>query len=82
MALRLSGVDGKPVIGAQIELEADMSHPGMRPEFGTAKEIRPGSYQGPLTFSMPGDWVILLHVTLGSGSRIERQIEVKGVRAD
>lgn len=66
--------------GARIALEADMSHPGMAPVFAEAKEIEPGRYQAGLMFPMAGDWVILLHVDLPGGQKLERQIEVPGVR--
>jgi hypothetical protein len=29
---------------------------------------------------MAGDWVILLHVTLPDGKKLERQFDVRGVR--
>ena len=57
-----------------------MSHPGMSPVFGEAKEVAPGQYQAQVTFAMAGDWVILLHVTLPDGKKLERQFEVRGVR--
>jgi len=59
-----------------------MSHPGMRPEFGEAREIAAGRYQGRLAFTMPGDWIILMRITLPGGQTLERQFEVKGVRAN
>ena len=57
-----------------------MSHAGMAPVFGEAREIEPGRYQAHLTFGMAGDWVILLHVMLPGGQKLERQIDVRGVR--
>ncbi len=71
---------GKPVRGARIALEADMSHPGMRPEFGAAREVAAGRYQGQLTFTMAGDWVVIVHATLPGGQTLEKQMEVHGVR--
>jgi len=57
-----------------------MSHAGMSPIFGEAKEVEPGRYQAHLTFEMAGDWVILLHVILPGGQKLERPIDVRGVR--
>lgn len=57
-----------------------MSHAGMSPIFGEAREIEPGRYQANLTFEMAGDWVILLHVVRPGGEKLERQLDVKGVR--
>jgi hypothetical protein len=70
VTLKLADATGKPVIGAHIEMEADMSHPGMSPRFAEA----------PVEFQMAGDWVILLHVTLPDGKELERQIDARGVR--
>jgi hypothetical protein len=80
--LALFDLSAKPVSGASIVLEADMSHAGMAPVFGESTEVEPGHYRGNLAFSMAGDWVVLLHVTLANGTRVERQIQVKGVGAN
>jgi len=57
-----------------------MAHAGMAPVFDNAREIEPGRYQAHLRFEMAGDWVILLHVTLPGGQKLERQIDVQGVQ--
>jgi hypothetical protein len=31
---------------------------------------------------MGGDWVVLVHAALPDGRQVERQFDVKGVRAD
>ena len=77
---KLADAGGKPITGARVTVEADMSHAGMSPVFADAKEEQPGRYQVRLNFSMAGDWVILLHVTLTGGKKLERQIEVRRVR--
>jgi len=56
-----------------------MSHPGMAPALGDAREIAPGQYQDSLEFAMPGDWVVLIHVTLPDGRKLERQLSIPGV---
>ena len=80
ITLRLADPAARAVTGAHISLEADMSHAGMAPSLGEAKEIAPGRYQASLTLKMAGDWVILLHVILPGGQELERQIDVRGVR--
>ena len=80
--LDLSDLSGKPVSGVGIVLESVMSHPGMAPLFGGSTEVAPGRYSGNLAFSMAGDWVVLLHMKLADGTKVERQIKVKGVRAN
>ena len=75
----LTDAASKPVTGAQVQLEADMAHPGMAPIFGKAEEVAPGQYEGKLNLTMGGDWVVLLHVKLADGQKLERQIELNGV---
>jgi len=69
----------KPVVGARLTAEADMTHAGMSPVFGTVEEIRPGHYESTLKLGMAGDWVILLHGMLPSGEKLERQFELGNV---
>jgi hypothetical protein len=79
--LKARDAASRPVTGARIELEGDMTHPGMAPVFGKATEGEQGRYSGRLDLPMGGDWVILMHVTLAGGQKVERQIDVKGLRA-
>ncbi len=58
----LVGASGELLAGAHVSLEGDMSHAGMAPVFGEARELAPGRYQGKLDLNMRGDWVILFHI--------------------
>jgi hypothetical protein len=80
VTFRLIDAAGRPIAGAQVAVEADMAHAGMSPVFDNAREIEPGRYQAHLRFEMAGDWVILLHVTLPGGQKLERQFDVRGVQ--
>jgi len=82
IGLRLTNAGGKPVAGAHIAIEGVMSHAGMGPATGEAKELEPGRYQAPLEFSMAGDWIVLVHLTLSNGEKQEQRFEIKGVRPD
>ena len=83
VSLRLTDfLASKPVSGARVTLEGNMTHPGMTPVFAEAKEAEPGRYHATLEFTMAGDWVVLVHAALPDGRKIERQFDVKGVRAD
>lgn len=80
ITLRVADAKGRPVTGAAVKLEGDMSHAGMTPVFGEARELEPGRYRAALEFTMAGDWVVLVHLTLPDGEKVERQFDVKGVR--
>jgi hypothetical protein len=80
--LKIADASQQPVTGASIRLEGNMSHAGMSPVFAQAKESEPGRYQAILELNMAGDWTILTHITLAGGQKLERQLDVKGVRAN
>lgn len=74
-------LDGaKPVAGAHLAAEADMTHAGMGPAFGAVEEVQPGRYESKLSLGMAGDWVILLRGTLPGGEKLERQFELRNVQ--
>ncbi len=56
-----------------------MSHAGMSPVFVDTREVAPGEYRANMDLAMAGDWVVLVHLTLPDGSKLERQFEIKGV---
>ena len=77
----LTSRNGEQIGGARISLEGDMSHPGMSPVFGEAKEIAAGRYQGTLDLNMLGDWTILFHITLASGRTFDREVKIRNLQA-
>jgi len=79
VTVKLADLSAKPLTGARITVEGDMSHPGMEPVFAKASEAEPGSYVAHLRLTMPGDWVILVQGTLADGRKIDRQVDLKGV---
>jgi len=83
LALTVNDPSGKPVTGARVRLEGHMSHAGMSPVFADAVETQgtPGAYTIGFTFTMEGDWILLVSVVLPDGRRTERRIDVRGVRA-
>jgi YtkA-like len=79
--MKLDDAAGKPIHGARISLEGNMTHPGMRPVFSDAREFESGRYEASLEFTMRGDWIILVHLTLPDGRKLQRQITVNEVRS-
>ncbi|HSK65149.1 MAG TPA: FixH family protein [Pyrinomonadaceae bacterium] len=77
--LRLTDAGGTAVTGALLKLEGNMSHAGMVPVFGEAKETEPGRYRSTLELSMAGDWYILVTVTLPDDRKFQRQFKIEAV---
>jgi hypothetical protein len=82
VTIRLTDAANKPVTAAQIVIEGEMSHPGMRPVCSQGKESQAGRYQGQEDFAMAGDWILLFPITLPDGRKFDRQVSVPAVRAD
>jgi hypothetical protein len=79
ITLRVTDSSGALVRGARVKLEGDMSHSGMAPVFADAAEFEPGRYRANMALTMAGDWIVLVHLTLLDGAKIDRQFEIKGV---
>ena len=71
---------GRRVEGAEVKLEGNMSHPGMKPVFGAARETGPGRYEARMDLTMAGDWIVLVDAALPDGRTLQRQLELRGVR--
>ena len=81
ITVSLTDAAGRPIAGARVSLEGNMTHPGMRPVFGEAGEVGSGRYQAPIQFTMGGDWIIQVRINLPDGQKFEREFEVKGVKS-
>jgi len=81
VTVKLATASGDPIKGAEVRLEGNMNHAGMKPTFADLAEADGGAYQGSLEFTMGGDWYVLVTATTSDGARIERQIDVPGVKA-
>jgi len=80
--LQLFDTKQQAVSGAHVETEGNMSHAGMSPVSGVAREIEAGKYRVTLPLTMAGDWIILVNATLANGEHVQHQIELNGVRSD
>ena len=74
--LTLLDASGRPVPDARLRLEGQMTHPGMAPAIADVHERASGEYEAAMTFSMAGDWVLLLDGELADGRRVRREMRV------
>jgi hypothetical protein len=82
LTLVVKDAQDKPVEGATLKLEGNMSHAGMKPVFADAREEKGGRYRADLEFTMGGDWFILIDGKLADGRSFRKKIDVKGVKAE
>jgi hypothetical protein len=72
---------GTPIDDATVQIVGLMTHPGMAPLPVTTMPRGGGLYDGVFSFTMPGDWALVVTVQLADGRRLEKRVDVPGVRA-
>jgi copper(I)-binding protein len=73
---------GNPINDAQVNLRGDMNHAGMTPVLGEAASGTNGLYEIPFAFSMGGDWIITVDVTLSDGTTASETFNINGVSSE
>jgi hypothetical protein len=69
-----------PIDRAGVRLVGHMTHPGMAPVTATAVPRGAGRYEAGFSFTMRGDWVIVVSIQLPDGRRLDRRIDVPDVQ--
>lgn len=67
---------GQPFDHVTLEVEGNMTHAGMVPVFARAVGGEDGRYEVPFEWTMGGDWIITVKVTLADGDLVTRQFNV------
>jgi YtkA-like len=65
-----------PVRGANLRLEAHMSHPGMTALEAEMIESSAGTYEASLQLSMAGEWVLVVSGKLADGGWITQHMKI------
>lgn len=77
--------DDSPVNDATVNVRGDMTHAGMMPVIPDAvAEASDGVYSIPFEFTMGGDWIITVDVTLANGetASVEYEVDAVGTESD
>lgn len=77
--LVLADPSGRPIHGARVRVEGNMSHPGMAPSIAQAQELEPGHYRAALELTMAGDWFLLVEAGLADGREVHRTVRIPAV---
>jgi hypothetical protein len=76
LTVKLGTSDGSAVDGAMVMVDGNMDHEGMQPLHAMFKEQGAGVYQSPFSWTMEGDWVMDVTVTLENGQEITKSFEM------
>ena len=76
LVVTISDPDGKPVTGARLLIEGNMSHAGMQPSFGKVTGEEAGRYAVTIPWTMGGDWYVDVKATLADDRVIARRFPI------
>jgi hypothetical protein len=71
----LADAEGRMLSGASLQLEANMTHPGMAPIVEPMIDAGGGTYTAALRFTMAGDWVLGIRGTLPDRRLVDRRLD-------
>lgn len=72
----LTDVEGQPINEANLEIEGNMTHAGMVPVLAQTAAGEAGRYAVPFEWTMGGDWIVTVQVTLPDGRQFSREMPV------
>ncbi len=64
--------DGAPLANAPVSVRGDMNHAGMKPVLADGTTGDDGTVDVPFAWSMGGDWIVTVTVTLPDGSEVSQ----------
>jgi copper(I)-binding protein len=79
LSVTLTDRDNKPINDATVNVTGNMSHAGMVPVIAESSEGVEAVYEMPFQWTMGGDWVLTVEVTLANGETTSQEFEFSGV---
>lgn len=70
--IQVYDADNQPIDNAKIKVRGDMTHAGMVPILAETENGDKGVYQVLFDWTMSGDWIVTVQVTLPDGAVIEK----------
>jgi len=80
LTLQVKDKEGKPVKATLVNVEGNMTHPGMVPLHAKAQEVKVGEYAAILTLNMAGDWILVADIKLPDGAVVQKSLNLFGVK--
>ena len=76
LTITLTDGQGRPIEGASLRIKGDMAHAGMVPVRAEAEGGSGGVYETDFQWTMGGDWVVTVLVTLPDGRITSRSFDL------
>ena len=75
LLITVTDKEGTPINDATVAVKGDMSHAGMVPVLAEATNGENGVYEMPFEWTMGGDWIVTVEVTLPDGRSANQQFD-------
>jgi hypothetical protein len=83
LVIQVTDLAGKPVSDARLSVKGDMTHAGMVPVLAESQAgDKEGYYNVPFEWTMAGDWVVTVEVTLNDGRRAVERFDLTVLTED
>lgn len=76
LVIHVRTASGDAIAASSIAVRGDMNHAGMTPVFGEVEGGSDGVYRVPFEWTMGGDWIITVDVTLADGEVVSRTFDL------
>ncbi len=76
LMITLTDADGNPINDATLAIRGDMNHAGMQPVLRDAEAGEEGVYEVPFEWTMGGDWIVTIAVTLADGTEVSETFDL------
>ncbi len=76
LIVTLVDASGQPVSAQKVEVRGDMTHAGMQPVLAESSEGDSGVYEVPFEWTMSGDWIVTVKVTMPDGAVGEKRFDL------
>lgn len=75
LLVTITDAQGNALEATEVKVRGDMNHAGMAPEFGDPAEKTDAGYSVAFNWSMGGDWIITVDVTLSDGRTFSQEFD-------
>lgn len=75
VTITLTDQHGNPITDATVHITGNMAHHGMLPISGTGQHTVNGQYVVPIRWTMAGDWLVTVKITLANGDQFEQTFD-------
>lgn len=76
LVVTITDPNGQPIDSATLDIQGNMTHAGMVPVLAQSSKGENGRYVVPFEWTMGGDWIVTVEITLENGQVLSREFPI------